>query len=58
MRKGKVIPSDLSGAKNMIFHAGDDIQEDQVPRGTWDKLVERGYIAPDPEEGSGKKSKK
>lgn len=50
MKSGKVIVSDLSGSGNKIYHAGDQINEEQVPRGIWDKLVKGGYIKEDPKQ--------
>lgn len=44
MKSGKVQVSDLLGANNRIFKAGEEINEEQVPRGKWDKMVQGGYI--------------
>lgn len=56
-KSGTVIPTDLAGAQNQVFHSGDKVTESDVPRGKWEKLVKGGYIKEDAAKPEARKKK-
>jgi hypothetical protein len=44
VKEAKVVVISVSGLNNRIFNSGDVVNEQQFPRGNFDKLIQEGYL--------------